>query len=120
MEVEETDRVSESSESSEESENNILLDSEDSLSVSISSTDEDGSSDISLHKPASDPAVVFSATIENSDQATEILIEAEPYWHDGDGEEQEEALRTSLNIRVKTNIFTTNPITTLSYCRKIF
>ena len=86
-----------------------------------SSTDEDGSvADIPLHKPASDPAVVFSATIENSDQATEILIEAEPYWHEGVGEDREETLRTSLNIRVKSTISTPNTITNLSYCRKIF
>ena len=91
------------SESSEESENNIVLDSSDS--VSVSSTDEESSTeDIRPHRPVSDPAVVFSAKIENSEQATEILIEAEPYWHDGDSDDQEETLRTSLNLRVRKHL----------------
>ena len=94
------------SESSEESENNIVLDSSDSVSLSVSSTDDDESSteDIPPHKPISEPAVVFSAKIENAEQATEILIEAEQYWHDGDSDDQEEALRTSLNLRVRNHL----------------
>ena len=82
------------SESSEESESNIVLDSSDS------SEDED----IPPHKPVSDPAVVFSAKIENSQQATEILIEAEQFWHDGSSDDQEETLRTSLNLRVRKRL----------------
>ena len=114
---------SEESESSEESENNIQLDSSDSSDssdcVSISSTDDDASSreDNQPHKPVSDPAVVFSAKIENSEQATEILIEAEQYWHDDNSDDQE----GSLNLRVRKP-FTLLPVSMvliLSYCRKI-
>ena len=96
------------SESSEESENNIVLDSSDSVSLSVSSTEDEESSteDIQASKPFSDSAVVFSAKIENSEQATEILIEAEQFWHDGDGDsdQQEETLRTSLNLRVRKHL----------------
>ena len=97
----------ESGESDEESDNNILLDSSDSSdssdNVSISSTDEDQSvtEEFQPEKPVSEPAVVFSAKIENSEQATEILIEAEQYWHEDNSDDQEENLRTSLNLRVR-------------------
>ena len=95
------------SESSEESENNIVLDSSDSVSVSSTEDEESSTEDIRPHRPVSDPAVVFSAKIENSEQATEILIEAEPYWHDGDSDDQEETLRTSLNLRVRKHLINT-------------
>ena len=101
-------RVSgESGESGEESDNNILLDSSDSSdssdNVSISSTDDEQSvtEEFQPEKPVSEPAVVFSAKIENSEQATEILIEAEQYWHEDNSDDQEENLRTSLNLRVR-------------------
>merc|ERR1711874_54772 len=84
----------ESGESDEESDNNILLDSSDSSdssdSVSISSTDEDQSvTEFQPEKPVSESAVVFSAKIEKAEQ----------YWHEDDSDDQEENLRTSLNLR---------------------
>ena len=73
--------------------------SDSSDCVSISSSEDDASSreDNQPHKPVSDPAVVFSAKIENSEQATEILIEAEQYWHDDNSDDQE----GNLNLRVR-------------------
>ena len=108
------------SESSEDSENNIVLDSSDSVSLSVSSTDDEESAreDITQpHKPLSDPAVVFSAKIENSEQATEILIEAEQYWHDDNSDDQEGSL--NLRVRKPFTLLPVSMILILSYCRKI-